>query len=119
MPFVVPEMPLAVNIFTGPTHAGPPRVSTHGNLAYGKRVNVMSTGGTGTFGVPAQLMSLLLPALTDVRGPLASSGADAVECPAGSGRVYLVTFVDDIGKGFINEHRIAQLEQTAQPTPLP
>jgi hypothetical protein len=55
-------------------------------------------------------MSLLLPPLSDVRGPQDSSGfTDVVEVPAGSGRYYGVAAVDDIGKGYSNEHRTASL----------
>lgn len=77
-----------------------------------------STGGTGSAGVPLQAMNLLLPVGTDVRGPQDTvSNTDAstqvkgdyVECPSGSGRYYVVAFVDDIGKGFTNEHRDACL----------
>jgi hypothetical protein len=58
-------------------------------------------------------MQLLLPALTDIRySSLLPSGAwvgDCVEAPAGSGRYYAVWAVDDAGKGFANEHRVAIL----------
>jgi len=78
-------------------------------LTYGRRVNVASTGGTGVPGVPISLMSLLLPALADVRGPQDTVSFDMVEVPAGSGRWYTVAGVDDIGKGFANEHRTASI----------
>jgi len=52
-------------------------------------------------------MQLLLPALTDVRSGVVAAVPDFVEVPAGSGRWYQVYAVDDIGKGFANEHRIA------------
>jgi hypothetical protein len=52
-------------------------------------------------------MNLLLPAKTDVRGPQDVRSFDMVEVPAGSGRWYSVVFVDDIGRGFANEHRTA------------
>jgi hypothetical protein len=54
-------------------------------------------------------MNLLVPALTDVRGPQDPVGPDMVEVPAGSGRWYQVVFVDDIAKGFSNEHRTASI----------
>jgi hypothetical protein len=69
---------------------------------------VASTGGTGLAGVPIVAMSLLLPALTDVRATQGVGGVpDTVEVPAGSGRWYGVAGVDDIGKGYANEHRTA------------
>lgn len=76
---------------------------------YGRRTNQSSTGGTSEVGVLVQGMNLLLPSLTDVRGPQDVDGEDVVECPQGSGRFYRVTFVDDIGKGYPNEHRTATL----------
>lgn len=78
-------------------------------LTYGRRVNVVSTGGTGEAGTLVLSMNLLLPPLTDVRGPQDIGGFDMVEVPAESGRWYQVTAVDDIGKGFSNEHRTACL----------
>ena len=78
-------------------------------LTYGRRVNVSSTGGTAEVGVLAMTMNLLLPAGTDVRGPQDVRSFDMCEVPAGSGRWYSVVFVDDIGRGFPNEHRTAGL----------
>jgi hypothetical protein len=97
------------------------------NLAYGQRVNVASTGGTGEVGIPMILMTLLLPPLTDIRGPSppnsnpngANFNGYYVEVVIGSGRIYQVVFVDDIGKGFANEHRVALLQQFSQVFPLP
>ena len=54
-------------------------------------------------------MYLLLPPLTDIRGVQVSVVWDWVECPAGSGRFYAVSYVDDIGKGYPNEHRCAEV----------
>lgn len=123
--FRVPQMPIGVNIFTNatgdyPTDTGaPPRLANvPANLAYGLRVNVTTTGGTTLPGIPFQTMNLLLPKLTDIRGPQDSTSSqdtltgvtgDYVEAPAGSGRLYVVGFVDDIGKGFPNEHRTATM----------
>lgn len=54
-----------------------------------------------------QTMSLLVPKLTDVRPAFltAADWGDLVECPAGSGRYYWMPWMDDVGKGFANEHR--------------
>lgn len=121
MPFVVPSFPITCNVWTNGT--GPPaapRVSALAcNLAWNKRVAVPSTGGTGVLGVPLFTMTLLVPKLSDLRGRLSAGGSDVVECPAGSGRIYECVYVDDIGKGFANEHRAALLLATVQPTPLP
>ena len=78
-------------------------------LTYGKRVQVASTGGTTEVGVLVLTMNLLLPAKVDVRGPQDVVTFDMVEVPAGSGRWYRVYGVDDIGRGFSNEHRTASI----------
>lgn len=120
--FTLPTFNLTVNIWR---HAavpppGLPAVVSQGNLAWGRRTAVPSTGGTGSLGVPLMTMTLLLPPLTDVRGDPTAAAADVVECPAGSGRYYLVYFVDDLGKGFLNEHRGAILGQVLPwPAPIP
>jgi hypothetical protein len=54
-------------------------------------------------------MNLLLPPFIDVRGPQDTVSFDMVEVPEGTGRWYQVTGVDDIGKGFDNEHRTASI----------
>jgi hypothetical protein len=63
-------------------------------------------------------MQLLLPPLTDIRDNLCLTGSDAVEVPLGSGRWYLVVFVDDFGKGFANEHRGAMIVKPPSGAPL-
>jgi hypothetical protein len=68
-------------------------------------------------------MTLLLPPGSDIRDGLTSTGYDAVEVPSGSGRYYTVIFVDDVGKGFPNEYRMAFLVKSDVngdwPTPIP
>lgn len=78
-------------------------------LTFGHRVNVAASGGTTFQGIPVHAMSLLLNPLADIRGPQDSVSSDLVEVPAGSGRLYWVIGVDDIGKGFANEHRFAYI----------
>lgn len=120
MAFTQPVYNLLCNVFDSGTVSGPREVDLECNLAWGRRVNVASTGGTDIVGVPLVTMTLLVPAGSDVRGPQNPEGADNVECPAGSGRFYTVGFVDDIGKGFDNEHRAATLLQLPPwPTPIP
>lgn len=117
MAFRLPTFNITCNIYTNegtnPPVAppvNPPRIAAQQcGLAYGERVNVASTGGTANQGIPLQTMNLLLPPLVDIRGPQDPGGLDMVECPAGSGRWYAVYFVDDIGKGYANEHRSASL----------
>lgn len=117
MPFVVPEFNLFCNIssiavgvpFGIPT---PPYRLTHQEcqLTYGLRVSMGVQGALSGEGYPTLLMCLQLPALTDIRGLQDSIKTDMVECPEGSGRWYMVYSVDDIGKGFENEHRTALME---------
>jgi hypothetical protein len=114
----VPNFNLTCDIWTGVVAlpgstppVGPPRLSAVDcALVYGQRVNVASTGGTSFAGVPLLSMCLLLPKGTDIRGPQdVSLFPDLVECPSASGRYYWVVFVDDIGKGWPNEHRTASV----------
>jgi hypothetical protein len=115
MPFRLPTLNLTVRIFTGPGGAPPPvavpvgpkRLETSCQLTYGRRVNVASTGGTAAPGIPVQAMSLLIAKLTDIRGLQDTVSYDIVEVPSGSNRWYWVSCVDDIAKGFANEHRSA------------
>lgn len=97
---------------------GPPDVTCDANLAWNKRVAVPSTGGTGSLGVPLFTMTLLVPKLTDIRDRLHVGGSDTVEVPAGSGRYYEAVYVDDLGKGFANEHRGVLLLAYQRPYPL-
>lgn len=109
MPYAVPTFNLSVNIWWVDPPGGPPDVVTVGNLAFGRRVaeghiSPPTTGGT------LLLPLLLLPAHTDVRAKAKTVGAGSCEVPAGSGRLYHVLDVEDIGKGFSNEHRAALLQ---------
>ncbi len=112
MPISVPTFNLAVDIYTGPWPTKVLRVSTVGNLAYGRRINAPTLQGNFVPGGNVTvLMILLLPPLTDVRCAMQATPPvlDLVDVPAGSGRWYGVAAVDDSGKGFPNEHRIAVL----------
>lgn len=115
--YTLPDFNLICNLYTNATgiHVAA-RLSPPCNLAYSRRVQV------GTSFSRAQ-MSLLVPAGTDIRGPQSASNSDWVEVPAGSGRIYGVQNVDDAGKGFLNEHRVALIEWSTVfgpwPTPIP
>lgn len=118
MAFVVPQFPISCNIWhyatwfgNFPTTIPAPDVVSLCNLALGKRISPSS----------AFSMWLLLPALTDIRdghkAPTSGNG-DCVEVPAGSGRYYFVEDVDDAGKGFSNEHRVAAITHDAVSLPF-
>lgn len=128
MAFRLPTFNLRCNISVSPlgTSPGVPtppyRITDQlCQLTYGSRVNVVSTGGTTDRGVLVQCMNLLLPPLVDIRALQNGPNLDMVEVPSGSGRWYSVVFVDDIGKGFSNEHRTASLYafNGSWPTPSP
>lgn len=121
MPFNLPTFNLDVNIWrnaSGPPAA--PDVTVKGNLAWGRRVS-SNQGIEDPQGEP--FMTLLLPPGTDIRSSRTASGFDWVEAPAGTGRLYKTLGVDDIGKGFSNEHRAAILVATSNfgvwPSPIP
>lgn len=117
MPFTVPNFNLVCNIYDNgsPPPVGPPRLSSPCNLAYGRRVAIAWASSV----VTSPWMTLLLPVLTDIRASQGSSPQDWVEVPAGSGRTYLVEGVDDVGKGFPNEHRFALIVAAYASVPWP
>ncbi len=125
MAYYIPEMPLLCSVWTGPgdyTAAAPREEDIACNLGQGRRV--LSSGLFATAdNYPAFASQLLVPAGTDIRGYINSFTADWVEVPQGSGRYYYVHQVDDIGKGFDNEHRFAMIVPThlytLWPTPYP
>lgn len=123
MPYVIPQFNLFCQLWDYPAYtlvppvppaADPREVNVPCALVYGRRVNVAAALGYGEFGYPTFLMNLLLPAGTDIRGPQnRTGGPDLVEVPQGSGRYYVVYGVDDIGKGWPNEHRTAAIQSLA------
>lgn len=123
---VVPNFNLTCNIWTRtlPPPGNAPRLTSPCNLQYSKK---LTTKGDNVTGARNMSMWLLLPAMTDVRGPLtevAFIASDYVECPAGSSRWYQVVAVDDVSKGFASEYRCALIEQIQSgalvwPVPMP
>lgn len=67
----------------------------------------------GNFADVGACQMLLVPAGSDIRDCAWSSDGwpDLVEVPVLSGRWYSCFIVDDIGKGFANEHRFAILSK--------
>jgi hypothetical protein len=121
MSFSLPTFNLSVKINREATgKIGGPDVSALGNLAWGRRVSTPGVSSAATANQFATAMVLLLPLGTDIRDGYCGSGPDYVEAPSGSGRWYRVAIVDDIGKGFANEHRAAVLFKVATwPEPIP
>lgn len=117
MAYSLPTFNLICDIYTTVVAGYPPVFATKVlrlaavpcALVYGRRVNMgVSFTSGGVSAIPQQSMTLLLPALTDIRGFQDSLlCVDIVEVPSGSGRWYRVPWVDDIGKGYANEHRFA------------
>jgi len=113
MSFSLPTFNLSVNLWRTPTVVTDPPTSTFmANLAYGKRHAMQHETDESAFSTI--IMMLLCPPATDIwqDGDIGTI-SDVVEVPAGSGRFYAVTSVDDAGKGFPNEHRNATLVQFA------
>jgi hypothetical protein len=132
MAFSVPTFNLVCKIYTGPW-PGVLRLSPFCNLATGRRVVWWGNGGNDS---PTTLYGatplLLVPPLTDIRDSSCGPTPDFVEVPALSGRWYVVQMVDDVGKGFPNEYRLATIGKIFQgvngsldypglfwPTPIP
>jgi len=112
MAFSVPQFPLECDIYTTTGSSKTFRLTSECNLALGRReisyqgTVVPSSGPSSLF---SPYVQLLLPAGTDIRDVACGGFNDIVEVPAESGRWYVVGGVDDFGKGFPNEHRIALL----------
>lgn len=123
MAFVQPQFNITCNIYTWPFALGnAPRTA---DQQCQLRAPAANNGGFGS-GLLAvtQIIQLLLPAGTDIRDIYCApiNAADIIEVPAGSGCHYQVMWVNDIGKGFPNEHRYATLAKTAAvpwPVPIP
>jgi hypothetical protein len=119
MGFTVPNFNLSCNVWRGGNNPPAPADETFDcNLAWGRRTSSYQ-GLYSTANEP--VMTLLLPPSTDIRGPQCGNPDTVVEVPAGTGRYYAILGVDDIGKGFPNEHRAALLVWTDgfAPWPMP
>src|SRR4030095_6118536 len=119
MAYVLPTFNLTAGVWHYATYFGnfptivpPADFTVSCNLALGKR-------GAGGF---VSTMYLLLPPGTDgrdhLKNPALTAHGDIVEVPFLSSRYYQVVVVDDIGKGFANEHRVCTLEVNPAIYPL-
>ena len=108
MAFTEPNYNLVAGVYRGPWATKTLSDSAMPcNLAYSRRSSKAEVSeNADSF---AMLMSLLVPAGSDLRDLSCAAVQDVVEVPEGSGRWYQVCNVDDIGKGFPNEHRCAML----------
>lgn len=112
MAFSVPTFNLTVDIYNVVLPSNKTlRLSSPCNLAMGRRINWQYSAGLTGQGTEGSTPMLLLPALTDIRDASVGQEADILECPQGSGRWYQVENVDDVGKGFPNEYRMATLRK--------
>ena len=123
MAFVLPTFNLTCDIgnVAFPL-GGPARIVNEPCQLRGPNPNNAINATAGTAGFIA--IVLLLGPLVDIRDPfnLPINNGDYVEVPSGTGRYYRVAIVDDIGKGFPNEHRFAVLIKVQGfpwPTPSP
>lgn len=131
--FALPVFNISCNIWHGGlTHmppSGVPDLVVNGNLANGRvwHLPVWQRRLPG-LGAMSMSSSILFPKGTDVRDVSTTTGPDIIECPAGTGRLYWVTYVDDIARGFGNEHRWVVMQKVwtydafsiyRWPTPIP
>lgn len=113
--YVLPEFPITCDIYDGPWASKVFRLTSPCNLAWGRRVYTSPFNTNPADTVSNNQGVLLLPKLTDVRDfSTGVAEVDLVECPSGSGRWYGIYFVDDVGKGFANEHRFALVGKVYQ-----
>lgn len=109
MSYTVPTFNLTANILRMAGGIYLFVASTPANLAMGRRMGWQEFESGTTNAFLALTPSLLVPAGTDVRDASCGGDTDVIECPAGTGRWYQASGVDDIGKGFPNEHRCVTL----------
>lgn len=123
MAFILPTFNLTCGIWTyGTPLSGPARLEVECQLRAPTMSQVSSGAGTSPF---TYAITLLLPPGTDIRDHYSGAGSasDWVEVPLGSECWYQVLWVNDVGKGFPNEHRYASIAKTTiaggWPIPIP
>lgn len=118
MAYSTPQMPLTINIWT--KGIGPPALPRITSPAQLRGIGHPQPIQASVAPSVTLVMLLCLPQGTDIRDGSVVSGEDTIECPAGSGRMYVCRFVDDIAKGFANEWRFALIAKIHPwPTPIP
>lgn len=119
MAFVLPTFNLECQIYTFPYEVGEqPRLTVKCQLRAPNSGSPIYT--SGLFAVTHGMM-LLLPPGTDIRDGYSTPGnsSDYVRVPLGNSGLYSVLFVNDIGKGFPNEHRYAIISKVITPNYWP
>lgn len=122
MAFVLPTFPLVCKVvtFVGNPVGQPARLTTPCQL---RAPNVSYASSWVTVQSFAPGIMVLFPKGTDIRDKWCSpvNSPDYLEIPENSGRWYFATYVDDIAKGFANEHRFAhvgKVQNPLWPTPI-
>lgn len=117
MAYTVPQFNLTCHVYDGIVGSFPPVAWAGGTprlasvpcgLAHGRLAARSGSQGAFQDSLQITVMQLLVAKGTDLRGAeYIGQACDQVECPAGSGRRYFVCSVDDVGKGYTNEYRLA------------
>src|ERR1044072_4476847 len=113
MAFVLPTFNLTCDIYTFPYNfTNPPRLTSPCQL---RAPNMAAVAMANGLLAVTQAIQLLLPPLTDIRDQYCApiNAPDCVVLPIGTTCRYQVMYVNDIGKGFPNEHRYATLAKIA------
>lgn len=118
MAFVLPTFNLDYNLWHGPSVPPSDPVDATG-VCQLRGANHTAACVNPTSALAAQAYALFGP-LEDVRDQNNPNGSDFIEIPAGSARYYQIMVVDDVAKGFTNEHRYAILNKYGfWPIPIP
>lgn len=112
MAFVIPQFPITCDVYRGPWLARALAISALPcNLGQGRRIVLSESVAAPQLEGSFNVSQLLCPKSSDVRDFSTSVTPDVIECPSGSGRWYGVLGVDDMGKGFPNEHRFVLMSK--------
>jgi hypothetical protein len=113
MSFALPTFNLTCEVWTPPWVGRVHRLTAVPcNLAMGRRVQqAIQDAYDAPYG--SAKPSLLLPMGTDIRDQYNAPDGDLIEVPSGTGRWYSVGIVDDVGKGFANEYRLASIRKVS------
>jgi hypothetical protein len=123
MAFVIPTFNLVCDVFTFPYNfAGAPRIANQICQLRAPSVQAQNLGN-GLLAI-TQTICLIVPKGTDIRDQYCTpiNSSDAIVLPPGTGCRYQVLWVNDIGRGFPNEHRyatLAKINSGPWPTPIP